>query len=153
MRFRKIERSEGDRKSPATEQQQEENSLRRRRTAPETQESESLQEANAGPALPLEWRKLGAFIEAERAVEPTEEYLDGFWARLLPRLRAAIRQDAAVRAYLRRTFWRRWALRATATAAIFALLVVVQSLRQDIRYLQSTVTDLQRKIELLEAGA
>ena len=152
MRFRNIERRESEQESASAQDHREEKSVRRKRAAPEMQEGATTHETSAGPALPLEWRKLGPFIEAERAVEPTEEYLEGFWGRLLPRLRAAIRQDEAVRAYLRGTFWRRWALRATATAAILALLFVVQSLRQDIRYLQGTVADLQQQIERLEAG-
>ena len=115
---------------------------------------ESSEEAKKGekPALPIEWKSLAPFIETERSRKPSREYLEGFWGRLLPRLKRAIKNDLAVREYLRQTFWSRWAMRAAATATILSLLVLTQIQRSDMQTMREHLNNLENQIRSGQAG-
>jgi hypothetical protein len=102
--------------------------------------------------LPLEWRELERFVEAHRAVRPSESYLTRFWHRFLPRLRVAIRKDELVREYLRETFWQRWIVRTAAAAAIALCAFGWIVARQENLRLQSHLTQLERDFQTLKAG-
>lgn len=103
--------------------------------------------------IPLEWQRLTPFIEAHRARQPSEQYLQGFWGRLLPRLKRTLRQNELVREYLRQTFWPRWIMRAAATALIAAMAFGLLFLREENQSLQRRVAQLEGRVqELLKAG-
>ena len=135
MRFRKIETEKG--KGQLAEQQE--------------LSSGGKQQKERG-ALPLEWRELAPFIEAHRAVRPTEHYLERFWHRFLPRLNLAIRKDELVREYLRETFWPRWMLRAAAALVVGALAFGWLAAREENRQLHSRLSQLEREIQVMKAG-
>ena len=142
MRFRRIETEKG---KLAQDQGEKE-------TAQLAEQKEHPCREKQRGTLPLEWRELAPFIEAHRAVRPTEHYLDGFWRRFFPRLNLAIRKDELVREYLRETFWPRWMLRAAAALVVGALAFGWIAAREENQRLQSRLTQLERDIQVMKAG-
>ena len=142
MRFRKIETEKG--KLAQDQGEKETVQLAEQKEHP-------CREKQRG-TLPLEWRELAPFIEAHRAVRPTEHYLDGFWRRFFPRLKLAIRKDKLVREYLRETFWPRWMLRAAAVLVVGALAFGWVAAREENQRLQFRLSQLEREIQVMKAG-
>lgn len=148
MAFRKFDTHEN-----LPEQQREgEATAKRKRVAPEIEQSAESAQQDQKTALPLEWRKLAPFIEAQRSQKPTEAYLSSFWSRLRPRLRRAIRRDELVREYLRDTFWRRWALRTATAALLLALAYSWNIQRSQMDQMRSQMNQMQQQIQTLKGG-
>ena len=148
MRFRKIETEKG---KLAQDQSGSQSQAEKSATQQEQRQEHPCLEREHG-TLPLEWRELAPFVEAHRAVRPTERYLERFWHRFLPRLNRAIRKDEMVREYLRETFWPRWLLRAAAAAVVAVLAYGWVSAFQENQRLNSRLTQLERDIQATKAG-
>jgi anti-sigma-K factor RskA len=144
MRFRQFEPHKS---RLAGEQNAEISQEQRKRALPELQEGKADEKKRA---IPLEWRTLAPFIETYRSQRLTHGYSGEFWRRLLPRLRRAIRQDELVREYLRRTFWRRWALRAVAASALLALAFSLCAERERSRLLRNRIDALEKQIQAMQ---
>jgi hypothetical protein len=115
--------------------------------------SESKEEQEEQKAsVPAEWKSLATFIETERARQPTPEYLEGFWGRLLPRLKKVLKNEEAVREYLRRTFWSRWSLRLAVAATILFLLLYMQIQKDDMRALNQHLNQLEQQMRTTQPG-
>jgi hypothetical protein len=112
----------------------------------------------ARESLPLEWEPLRAFIEAEKTTQPRQDH-GAFVQRLMPRIEQAQLSQQVIQDYRRQTCRSRWALRATAAAAIVGLLLVTYgqhrdllSLRKEVRDLRTKVSTLETRVELQQAG-
>ncbi|HNY26149.1 MAG TPA: hypothetical protein PLA90_09680 [Candidatus Sumerlaeota bacterium] len=103
-------------------------------------------------SLPLEWEPLRAFIEAEKAAQIHQDN-EAFIQRLMPRIEQAQLSQQVIQDYRRQTCWSRWALRATAAAAIVGLLLVTYGQHRDLMGLHKEVRDLRAKVSTLEARA
>jgi hypothetical protein len=118
---------------------------KRRRALPEVGSAEAEAQGKK-PSLPVEWRTLTPLIEAHRSRRPTAEYLDTFWSRLRPRILRIIRQDQLVREYLRRTFWKRWIIRAAAVLALAALALSWNAERRKGERMNQRLTQLEQQL-------
>lgn len=103
-------------------------------------------------SLPLEWKSLAPFIEAQRARRPDPGYTARFWRRIRPLIERRIHQQELVQEYLRETFWRRWGLRTAAAVMFLALLFGLGNLHKENRTLQVRVETLEEDIRFMRAG-
>ena len=146
MRFKRLDTHKREKEKSRSLSDEEQSASESKGALLEIGESSAKGSQSAKGSLPLEWKSLAPFIETERSRQPSREYLEGFWGRLLPRLKVAIRHDAAVREYLRRTFWPRWAMRAAAAATILSLLVLLQTQRAELQTMRDRMFDLETRI-------
>jgi hypothetical protein len=124
--------------------QSQEQAQQRKRAAPEVGQAEEGQQHTS---IPLEWKPLARFIEAERQVHPAKEYGANFWQRLRPRLERELRRNELVREYMSMTRVRRWVVRMAAAAAIIGMAMALAGQYGKNRDLEKRIDQLEKRLE------